>query len=691
MATSNVKLTADTSQAQSAMGALKTSWINAAAGMAVVEKAFNAVASAASTVNQAIRDQGQFFSAVKDESALAAVQIGMSVTDGMIKPMAIAKAQNVLMRGDLKLTQDEFNAVAKAAVELGRATGEDVNTVFDRLSKSVLKGSTEAVSEYGISVKNTGTIQEKQKAILGELVSRYGGLTIAVGDAAEAQDKAANQSQLQMLQTAKQLDGLSQTLTKFKDFYKNEFLAGGIDALFGTTLARGNQIERLFENLGKQARSLELDSVAQATKTLQAQQNLELGIMLHKQEEIAERAKQYTQARDKELATLRRSVEIDKQRLSMANELGLEMNDIFATRVRMEASEKRIAELNQVITAEMGRAKAIGNDLAALYEGRLKSGVENVMRAMKMMGVGFEGADERKAREARKAAEAKAAEERKASGAAKWKASRQQTRDYIKQKEEEAAADFERELAAFGKHQDDMEALKKRKADEAITAEQLEYVAEMNRKLEQDRRLDEARAEIIEANARRESEIKKKALEEDLNNRREYVAKTKELVEGLAQVSLNAIFAEKKARDGLSRTEYMMKQLAAYMKGEALKYAAKSIGYAAEGVAAMFWNPPASAAAFKASALSAAAATAFGGASVAASAMAGKSSSSSGASSASSTAPDREAMSGATTPQRSEVTVILGGRGVVIGDQDALARSIGEVLGSAKRRGVIRA
>jgi hypothetical protein len=140
----------------------------------------------------------------------------------------------------------------------------------------------------------------------------------------------------------------------------------------------------------------------------------------------------------------------------------------------------------------------------------------------------------------------------------------------------------------------------------------------------------------------------------------------------------------------LSKTEYMMKQLAAYMKGEALKYAAKSIGYLAEGIAASFWNPPAAAAAYKASAVSAAAAVAFGGGAAAAGAMAGKSSGGSSKSTSSASAPSRETMSGTST-QRSEITVILGGRGVVIGDQDALARAIGEVMGSATRRGVIRA
>jgi hypothetical protein len=118
-----------------------------------------------------------------------------------------------------------------------------------------------------------------------------------------------------------------------------------------------------------------------------------------------------------------------------------------------------------------------------------------------------------------------------------------QTRAYLQQQEDANAKSFDDQLGKFGEHQDRMNALKKQKADEAITAEQLGYAAEINRKMEQEKRLDDARAELIEANARRESDIRKKAAEEDLARRKEYVAKSKELVEGLATVSINAIFA----------------------------------------------------------------------------------------------------------------------------------------------------
>ena len=684
MGTENVKLTANTSGAQQAMGSLKTSWINAAAGMAVVEKAFNMVAGAVGGVNQKMRDQAKLFSAVKDDMQLAAVQMAMAASDGMIKPMTLARGANVLMRGDLKLTQEQMNTVAKAAVELGRATGEDVNQVFQNFSNALNTGATRSLGAYGIAIDEAGSKAEKKKAIIERLTAQYGGLSIAASDAAEVQDKAANEMELQTNIIAKQADGLSQLWTKYKDFYTSEFLAGGVDVLFGTSLARGKQLEELFALLGKQARSLEIDFLMSAARTTNAQQNLQLDLLLHNQEEIVKSAEAYAKSRNAELATLEKSIDLDKRRLSMASQLGISMDDVFATNSRLQAAEARRVELNQIITAEMERANGLAAGLAEIYETRLKSAVQGVADALKTFGIGYTSAADLAAAAKAAEAERKRREAARAASAAEWQKD--------KEAERAAIADFysDRTLAKI-KAIDDEIRRERDIRDQGIRDAQAADLAYEENKARQRKAIDEARGEIIMRNAEKESEIRKKALDKDLEDRKRYVAKTKELVEGLATVSINAIFAEKKARDGLSKTEYMMKQLKVYMKGEALKYLAKSIGYAAEGTAAIFWNPPAAAAAFKASALSLAAAAAFGSGSAAAGAMGGnnKPSSASGSGSSSKT-PDREAVGGATaTP--ANVTINIMGRGVLFGTRDDLMRDIHAGMQSAGKRGVIGA
>jgi hypothetical protein len=738
VATTNVKLTADTSQAQQAMTALKAGWVNAAAGLTVVEKAFQHVGAAVEKVNQTLREQGQFFSAVKDDAQLAAVQISMAATDGMIKPMALAKGANVLMRGDLKLTQEQFDAVAKAAVELGRATGEDVNNVFDRLSKGILKGSTEAFNEYGITIRATGTIHERQATILKEITSRYQGVGVAARDAGEVMEKTANQTQLAMLQNAQKLDGLSQKWSEFKGFLATEWIPGGLDAVLGTSLSKTNQLKDLLWRLRKDVVDNDLatldekirgmDLLYQARKEDRAneykafQQNiveideeikrkmrlLELAELIAKRNPTQE-AKDGVRRVEKEIVELgnarvanlammeqyagRHAQQTSKIGALVAEEIQARKNALDKARdeeralLQIDALQKsgnvsvmsqfeinsqlidirkEIAELEPGVTRDMQQQAAFLEVGRKAAEGML-SLLQSVQPG-KILSVFGETEEQRKARLKREADEA---ERKKAAGRAAYAKSMEETEAYLKQQEEAAGKSLDGQLAKFGQHQDAMNALKKQKDDEAITREQLGYAEEINRKIEQQRRIDEARAEIIEQNAKKENEIKKKAEAEDLARRKEYVAKTKETIEGLSQVTLNAIFAEKKAREGLSRTDYILKRLQVYMKAEAMKYAAKSLGYLAEGIAATFWNPPAAAAAFKASAVSAAAAAAFGGGAAAAGALGGNNKpSSSGASSSRSGADAQRAEVGA-TEQRGSVNIIIGGSGVLWGGRTA--------------------
>jgi hypothetical protein len=758
VATTNVKLTADTSQAQQAMSALKAGWINAAAGLTVIEKAFNFVAGAAEKVNQALKDQGQFYSAVKSDAELAALQISMAATDGMIKPMALAKGANVLMRGDMKLTQEQFNAVAKAAVELGRATGEDVNSVFDRLSKGVLKGSVEAFSEYGITIRATGTIHERQATILKEITSRYQGVEVAAKDAGEMMEKTANETELAMLQNAQKVDGLSQKWSQFKSFLATEWVPGGLDAVLGTSLSKTNQLKDLLWRLRKdsvdsskavvdeQIRGMDLlyqarkeeradeyrafqqniveidEEIKRKTRLLELAQQLAKGGAPGSQDNVKRVEKEIVELGNARVANLammeqyetRHAQQTSKVGALVAEEMHARKNALDKARQtertllaidalqksgkvsvmsQFEINEqlydvrKEISDLEPQVTREMqqqatllevGRKAAVG----------MLSLIQSVQpgRILSVLG---ETEEQRKARLKREADEAKRKRE---AGKAAYTKSMEETENYLKQQDEAAAKSLDDQLAKFGQHQDAMIALKKQKADEELAREQLGYAEEINRKVEQQRRIDEARAEIITRNAEKENEIKKKAEAEDLARRKEYINKTKELVEGLSQVTLNAIFAEKKARDGMSRMDYVLKQLQAYMKAEAMKYAAKSLGYLAEGIAATFWNPPAAAAAFKASAVSAAAAAAFGGGAAAAGALGGNNkASSSGASSASKSGADAQRAEVGATEARGSVNIIIGGSGVLWGGTvDDLMRKIQDGLNSANRRGVIR-
>jgi hypothetical protein len=767
VARTHIQITANSEIAQKAIDAIGGSWIKANAVMNVVENMFNKVAGAANKVTQVMRDQGKFFSAVKDDMALAAVQIGMSVTDGMIEPMALAKQANVLMRGDLKLSQDQFNAFAKAAVEIGRATGEDTEAIFDRLTKGALKGSVEAMEEYGIRVDQSGTKTQRSARIVDEITKRYGGLSIAAQDAGEVMDSTANKTELQLLMIAKQTDGLSQTLSKFKNFYITEFVPGIVDALAGTKLAASNAPKEMIKNLEEQWR-IRADSI-----------NLDVKARDVEKQKYAMLKSQGASYAD--LMVQRQKIDnLDRQIVEKANVLkdvaknigtivsqnNLEYDDFFKLNSVIAEASGVIEESTENIGHHLENHVRMASSLAIVFESRVLPAVKNIADmipvSLDWKGWALQGTKAGKEKDAAaKRAREKAIQEAEQTAKRIYeihKAHRikeieedykkivdvaimeedaiflinekygklrkiaagdavklveleyKRVEEIAEAKARIAAADAaakEKEksiaegIAARQKDLADLvESHRTKRAEEGLNKRinlantEAEAIALTRQKFDT-RRVGADDKSLIEITYEEETAIdaiKDKFAQKDLERRKAMIAAVKDTTVEASNVMLQALTADAKAREGLGRTDYMMKQLSAWMKAQALKHAAQSVGALAEAAAAYYLNPPAVGPALRAAALHAAAATAFGGASMATSAMAGSgksSGSSSSSSSSASSTTQREAVGGTAEQSRGTVNIVIGGRGVLFGNPDELARKLSEIMNSANRRGRI--
>lgn len=659
MGDKNVKLTVDTSQAQMSIQGLNTAWVNASAKLNVVGKVLDSVASTWAGLNKAIQDSARFMDAVKTESGVASVQMAMDVTNGQIKPMELARQQNILMQGSLRLTQEQFDLVAKSAVALADATGGDAGAAFADLSRSLVTGSTRSLAQFGIQIEDSGTKADKTKNILNHLTTTYGKLQVGIDNADDANEKYNNTLEMQKILAARSLDSISQLVTKLKGEAVEGFASIG-ELFTDAPLTKMSQAADTYKKLGEQS----LENQREVSRLALALVDPEI----NKTKNAKQRLEMQTQYAKK----LAAQQQIETQIISYASKWNFELGDIFRRRVLIEKSAKNQAEVEKIITKENEKQNKI------LGEIELKR-KENDAKVEALLSIAAEDDARDKARREAAIAAAVAAEKEKQNRlkelAVEWRdyqlkkyAQEQQDLRDAKRKEMEDAW-------AAETRQDDIDAqskdLRRQWANEAVEKEIADRKAQTDRLDEEG---NKAAADAYKA---------------DLALRESYVAKSKELVEGLATVSINAIFAEKKAREGLSRTDYVLKQLAAYMKGEALKYAAKSLGYLAEGIAATSWNPPAAAAAFKASAVSAAASVAFGGGAVAVGAMGGNAKSSSSKGSGASSASTQRETVGGTTAQRANVTIVVGERAVLLGTMDDLMRTINGGLNDARRRGVI--
>jgi len=731
MANENVKLTTDTSQSQQAMQTLKASWINAAAGMTVIEKAFNHVGGALAGVNKLMNDSATFMDAVKDEAGVAAVQMAMAVTEGQIRPMELARQQNVLMRGSLRLTQEQFDLVAKAAVALSDEIGGDANSAFADLSKSLVTGTTKSLAQFGIQIEEGGTKAEKTAKVMEYLSETYGGYSVEVGGAADATEKMNNQIDMQRMLAARSFDGISKMLSKFKTFYMTEFLPGIVDSIAGTKWSVAAQQIGMINKLTDEAAVSQGAAAKSAIELRNALEQLN-GMKYDHRAAGIEKEREQLKLLAIEWKIVSRAANSDyvdefgENAFRIEEKLKLKAQELYDLQKRAFATLKpenmTLSEKNELLakTVNLARLGIIQNqqavsdaEKASALANATGKGMEN---QAKWNTIIIDGRAEI-ARLSKLTAEADRQQELMLSGVAAQFSGLLPLAEKFARLMGVGTGKDAPPLPKSGKTSAgiavDLQAEANKKMKEMEKRRDEEMAASRKKKQDDAQAIGEKNRETLIANYDKEQTIlqaaldKKKAAEKvardkkyeedlaaynkDLEARKAYVAKTTELVTGLAQVSLNAIFAEKKARDGLSKSDYMMKQLAVYMRGQALKYAADAIGHTAGGFASLYWNPAGAAALFTAAKFDAAAAVAYGLGSASASAMAGSGSSGSSGSSGKQTttgAPTKEAVAG-TKEQRGNLTIVVGKDAFIIGTVDELMRKINGGLNDARRRGVL--
>jgi len=94
-------------------------------------------------------------------------------TGKLISALALARAENRLHQGDLKLNAEEMEAIGKAAIVLGRNLHIGFEEALSRITDTVLKASPRGLRELGLQMDLTGSTAQKQVKILAELKERF--------------------------------------------------------------------------------------------------------------------------------------------------------------------------------------------------------------------------------------------------------------------------------------------------------------------------------------------------------------------------------------------------------------------------------------------------------------------------------------------------------------------------------------
>ena len=223
------------------------------AGVAVLTSSYNDWMTAQ-------KASADLFSQLGNNAWIAASDINKLrvAVDDMIKIQTLAKGYNALVKGDLKANLNDVANLGRAAVQIGRQTGEQADDVFQKLQQAVLSGKGKALAEYGILVDEQNleinahiSAMEKQgkaaterdlrlaksNLIMDQVTRKYRDQTIAATDINEIESKYKNERAANAALSAKLSEDQAKQIQSLKHGWNDFFLnfKSGINGLIYDT------------------------------------------------------------------------------------------------------------------------------------------------------------------------------------------------------------------------------------------------------------------------------------------------------------------------------------------------------------------------------------------------------------------------------------------------------------------------
>jgi hypothetical protein len=143
-------------------------------GFASLQAGIQMIGALSSSVTNAVRELDQF-KVIMDQVDMSMIKMADSAAAGQIDTTRLMSSlsQINLIAPHLKITGEQFSALAARAAEFGIATGQSADIMFDRMLMGLLRAEAEGLKPFGIKLEQTTNFAKAQKEALDKLTDGY--------------------------------------------------------------------------------------------------------------------------------------------------------------------------------------------------------------------------------------------------------------------------------------------------------------------------------------------------------------------------------------------------------------------------------------------------------------------------------------------------------------------------------------
>ena len=149
----------------------------AVGGFTELKSAIGLISGLMSKVKEATVELDRF-STMWRATNQSAVMAADAAAGGLVDTTEVMRGYQKLMAAGVKITEEQYATITARAADLAQTTGVDATDAFNRLTNSIAKGSTRALKQYGIDVKEGGDLTEMQNDAIRKLTEGYEGFNV---------------------------------------------------------------------------------------------------------------------------------------------------------------------------------------------------------------------------------------------------------------------------------------------------------------------------------------------------------------------------------------------------------------------------------------------------------------------------------------------------------------------------------